>query len=67
LTQGDHLLFDGSRSLARLMMRRAGEFDQTARSLPLIAAQPFAHREDGSLEQPGRRLDAEPACGVHQM
>jgi len=47
-------------------MRRAGEFDQTTRSLLLIAAQPFTYRGDGGLEKPGSGFDAELSRRVHQ-
>ncbi len=33
LTESDHLLLDGGRSFAGLMMRRTGEFDQAAWSV----------------------------------
>jgi hypothetical protein len=58
LAQSDDLLLDVGRSFAGLVMRRAGEFDQTARTMLLITAQPLAHGGDGGLEQTSRRLDA---------
>ena len=39
-------------------MRRAGNFDETTRSLLLIAAQPLAHRGHGGLEKTSRGFDA---------
>ena len=39
-------------------MRSAGQFEEAARSLRLIAAQPLAHGGDGGLKQAGGGLDA---------
>ena len=47
LAQSDDLLFDLGGSLARLVMRSTGQFDQATRSLLLITAQPLAHGGDG--------------------
>jgi len=66
LTESDHLLFDIGGSFAGLMMRGAREFDQTARALPLKAAQPLAHGGNGGLEQPCRGFDAALAGTVDQ-
>jgi len=56
--QSDDLLFDVGGSFAGLVMRSAGKFDEAARSLPLITAQPLAHSGDGGLKKTGRGLDA---------
>ena len=58
LTKRDDLRFDGGGSFAGLMMRSAGKFEQAARTVLLIAAQPFAHGGDGGLKQAGGGLDA---------
>src|SRR5258707_2220090 len=66
LAQSDDLLFDGGGSLAGLVMRSTGKFDQTAQSLLLIAAQPLAHGGDGGLKQAGGRLDTTLPSRLHQ-
>jgi hypothetical protein len=58
LAQSDDLLFDVGRSFAELVMRSAGKFDEAARTLLLIAAQPLAHSGDGGLEKTSGGLDA---------
>src|SRR5258707_8952295 len=66
LAQSDDLLFDGGGSLAGLVMRSTGKFDQTAQSLLLIAAQPLAHGGDGGLKQTGGGLEATLPSRLHQ-
>src|SRR5713101_4252128 len=56
--ESDDLLFDVGGSFAGLVMRSAGKFDEAARSLPLITAQPLAHSRDGGLKKTGSGLDA---------
>jgi hypothetical protein len=51
LTERDDLLFDGGGSFAGLVMGSAGDFEEAARSLLLITAQPLAHRGNGGLEK----------------
>ena len=46
LTESDDLLFQVGRSFAGLVMGGAGEFEEAAQTVLLIAAQPFAHRRD---------------------
>ena len=58
LTESEDLLFDDGGGFAGLMMRGAGKFEQAARSVLLIAAQPFAHGRRGGLKQAGSGLDA---------
>src|SRR6266849_2460367 len=58
LAQSDDLRFDVGGSLAGLVMRSAGKFEEAARSLRLIAAQPLAHGGDGGLEKTGGGLEA---------
>jgi hypothetical protein len=58
LAQSNDLLFDVGGSFPGLTMRRAGNFDETTRSLLLIAAQPLAHRGHGGLEKTSRGFDA---------
>jgi hypothetical protein len=61
LTQSGDLVLDGGR-FAGLMMRRAGDFDRTARALLLISAQPLAHGGNGGLEQTSGGLEAAPTA-----
>ena len=65
LTESNHLLFDIGRSLAGLVMRGAGKFDQAARSVLLIAAPPLAHGGNGGLKQTGGGLDASKPSRLH--
>src|SRR5260370_24654445 len=48
LAQSDDLLFDGGGSLAGLVMRSTGKFDQTPPSLLPLPAPPLPHRGHGS-------------------
>ena len=64
--QSDDLLFDVGGSFAGLVMRSAGKFDEAARSLLLITAQPFAHGGDGGLEKTSGGLDAALPSRLHQ-
>jgi hypothetical protein len=57
-TQGDDLLFQFWGRLVGLVMRSAGTLDEAAPSLLLIAAQPLAHRRDGTLEEAAGGFDA---------
>jgi hypothetical protein len=66
LTEGDDLLFDGGGSFAGLVMGSAGEFEEAARPLLLITAQPLAHGGNGSLEQTSGGLDASLPSRLHQ-
>ncbi len=66
LAQSDDLLFDVGGSFAGLVMRSAGKFDEAARSLPLITAQPLAHSRDGGLEKTSGGLDAALPSRLHQ-
>jgi hypothetical protein len=66
LAESYDLLFQGQRRFTRLMVGSAGESDQTARSLLLIAAQPLAHGGYGGLKQPGRGFDAVLASRLNQ-
>ncbi len=58
LAQSDDLRFDVGGSLAGLVMRSAGQFEEAARPLLLIAAQPLAHGGDGGLKKTGGGLEA---------
>ncbi len=66
LAQSDDLLFDGGGSLAGLVMRSTGKFDQTAGSLLLITTQPLAHGGNGGLKQTGGGLEATLPSRLHQ-
>ncbi|HEY1159690.1 MAG TPA: hypothetical protein VGE83_03620 [Terracidiphilus sp.] len=66
LAQSDDLFFDGGGSFAGLVMGSAGKFDQTARSVLLIAAQLLAHGGDGGLKPAGGRLDTSLPSRLHQ-
>ena len=66
LAQGDPLLLDFWGGFAGLMVGGAGECDEAARPLLLIAAQPFAHGGDRGLEQASRRLNATLARRVYE-
>src|SRR5260370_32704591 len=65
LAQSDDLLFDGGGSLAGLVMRSTGKFDQTAGSPLLITTQPLAHGGNGGLKQAGGRLDTSLPSRLH--
>ena len=58
LAQSDDLRFDVDGSLAGLVMRSAGQFEEAAWSLRLLAAQPLAHGGDGGLKKTGGGLEA---------
>jgi hypothetical protein len=58
LTESDDLLFQVGRSFAGLVMGGAGEFEEAAQTVLLIAAQPFAHRRDRGLKQTRGGLNA---------
>jgi len=58
LAKSNHLLLQFRRSLIGMVMRSAGEFDQTTRPLLLKTAQPFAHCGNGGLKKASGRLDA---------
>src|SRR5258708_5235086 len=64
--QSDDLLFDGGGSFAGLVMRSAEKFEEAARSLLLIAAQPLAHSGDGGLEKTSGGLEAALPGRLHQ-
>ena len=51
LAERDDLRFDGGGSFAGLVMGSAGDFEEAARPLLLIAAQPLAHGGDGGLKR----------------
>src|SRR6266436_4895387 len=56
----------GGGSLAGLVMRSTGKFDQTAGSLLLITTQPLAHGGNGGLKQTGGGLEATLPSRLHQ-
>src|SRR6266851_4524674 len=58
VSQGDELLLQRGRRFAGLPMRGAGDFQQAAGTLLLIAAEPLANRGHGGGEQPRGGLDA---------
>jgi hypothetical protein len=64
--QRDDLLFHGGGSFAGLVMRGAGEFDQAARSLLLITAQPLAHGRHGGLKQTSGGFEAALTSALNQ-
>ncbi len=66
LAQSNDLLLDGGGSFAGLVMGSAGDFDEAARALLLITAQPLAHGGDGGLKQTGRGFDAALPSRLHQ-
>jgi hypothetical protein len=66
LAECDDLLFDVGGSLAGLAMRGARNFDEAARSLLLITAQPLAHSGNGGLKQAGGGFDAALSSRLHQ-
>jgi hypothetical protein len=65
LAQSDDLFFDGGGSFAGLVMGSAGKFDQTARAVLLITAQPLAYSGNGGLKQTGGGLDASQPSRLH--
>ena len=66
LTERNDLLFDGGGSFAGLVMGRAGDFEEAARPLLLITAQPRAHGGNGGLEKTSGGLDATLPSRRHQ-
>jgi len=66
LAKRNRLLFNLGGSLAGLVMRSTGKFDQAARSLLLITAQPLAHGGDRGLEKTSGGFDASLPSRLHQ-
>src|SRR5260370_29380777 len=60
------VLFDGGGSLAGLVMRSAGKFEEAARPLLLTTTQPRAHGGNGGLKQTGGGLEATLPSRLHQ-
>jgi hypothetical protein len=66
LAKRNRLLYNLGGSLAGLVMRSTGKFDQAARSLLLITAQPLAHGGDRGLEKTSGGFDASLPSRLHQ-